>query len=175
MSDLVLARSAYGLFCEDIRHEQAGQVSLVGVFPTRIRVKVFPFSFPKFVAYAALAFPIADPPKKIVIDVTGPWQSDPILRLEVQPSEGETEIIKVSAGEIPQDATMFEMRFSPTGLGVEIPKAGRITGIIYMDDQPYPPFVLRIDGLDAPASPAGVHLQTPPGPSKGTFTDTPLE
>lgn len=161
MSDPDVARSAYGLFCEDIRHEQAAQVSLVGVFPARIRVQTFPFNFPKFVVYTVINIPIAEPPKKILVEVTATWSSEPLLRFDIDAEVQEANVGAAPEANLP-DAKMFEMRFSPTMFGLEVPKPGRVTGVIRIDDQPFPPFVLRIDGADAPPVPQPFHTQVRP-------------
>lgn len=59
--------SAIALFCQDIREEKAGTVTIVGIFPDNISVAKIPFVFPKMAIYARLSFTFAEKPNEIAL------------------------------------------------------------------------------------------------------------
>ena len=61
------------IFCEDIREERNGQVSLIGLFLDNVGVPAFPGMMPKLSVYARVMLPIEDPPPrelKLVLEPT---------------------------------------------------------------------------------------------------------
>ena len=49
--------SGIGLFCDDIREEATGVVTLVGIYSDNVEVQQFPGRFPKLGIYARVIFP----------------------------------------------------------------------------------------------------------------------
>lgn len=50
-------------FCEDIRHEIGGKVSIMGMLSDTVEVRSFPFVFPKICSHFILELPITSIPK----------------------------------------------------------------------------------------------------------------
>lgn len=71
------APSVMCLFCEDVREEATGQMTLVGVFPTRIDVESFPITLPRLVVHALVRTSIQDPPGSISLRLHLPWEQEP--------------------------------------------------------------------------------------------------
>jgi hypothetical protein len=57
--------SAIALFCEDIREESRGQVTLVGVVPDNGAVAEIPATIPKFCAFIRVNFSPERPPESL--------------------------------------------------------------------------------------------------------------
>jgi hypothetical protein len=56
------------LFCEDIREEKAGTVTIIGIYTDNITVTVAPFNFAKLAVYTRISFPVtAALPKAIAL------------------------------------------------------------------------------------------------------------
>jgi hypothetical protein len=51
---------ATALFCEDVREEKLGTVTVVGIFPDNVTVQSIPFNFPKLAIYARISFGVSD-------------------------------------------------------------------------------------------------------------------
>ena len=58
--------SAVALFCQDIREEKAGTVSIIGVFTDNITVQKVPFAFPQMAIYTRINFPVSEEPPRII-------------------------------------------------------------------------------------------------------------
>lgn len=66
--------TAVGLFCEDVRVESSGQVSLIGIFLDNLNVDQVPGVMPKLSVYARVLLPVGPPaPKKVelILDAWG--------------------------------------------------------------------------------------------------------
>ena len=58
----MLQTSVVGLFCEDVREEKSGQVSIIGVLSDNVKVPNMPVMVPKMGLYIRIHFdPSADP------------------------------------------------------------------------------------------------------------------
>ena len=56
---MTLSFSAVGVFCEDIREETSGQMTLVGVMPDNVNVPSVPAFIPKLALYVRVHFDLA--------------------------------------------------------------------------------------------------------------------
>ncbi len=54
-------RTFHGLYCDDIRHEVGGKLSLIGCYSGDMLVHTFPITLPKLCIHFALATPIEKP------------------------------------------------------------------------------------------------------------------
>ncbi|MET4160496.1 hypothetical protein ABIE61_000310 [Marinobacterium sp. MBR-111] len=61
--------SLYGLFCDDIRQEISGKVSLIGMYGTHMYVPVMPIKLPKLCVHFSLRFPLVHKPVDIAVTV----------------------------------------------------------------------------------------------------------
>jgi hypothetical protein len=57
---------AIALFCDDIREEKAGTVSIIGIYPDNINVPQVPIMLPKCGIYARYNLPVGDTPPKTI-------------------------------------------------------------------------------------------------------------
>ena len=65
-------RSAITLFCDDIREEHMGMITLVGVYPNNVNVPSFPFVLPKLGIYTRILIDVNDALRKITIHISAP-------------------------------------------------------------------------------------------------------
>lgn len=61
-----------GLFCEDVREELHGLMTIVGVLPDNVAVQQVPFIFPKLGFYLRIHYPIEMEPETIHAHLVGP-------------------------------------------------------------------------------------------------------
>lgn len=85
--------SAVALFCQDIREEIGGTVTLVGVTPDNGAVAEIPSSIPKFCAYIRVNFPSNAPPDSLSTYLVLPDGS------EVGHSDHDTEPLRRASAE----------------------------------------------------------------------------
>lgn len=72
--------SVITLFCEDIREEKAGTVSIIGIWTDNIVVDALPAVIPKFGIYVRFRFPIdVKPPETIALRMVHPDSTDAAL------------------------------------------------------------------------------------------------
>lgn len=72
----MLPRSVITLFCDDVRNEKEGLVSLIGIYSNNINVPDIPFVFPKLVMYTRIHIDVADEIENIIIRVSPPDGDD---------------------------------------------------------------------------------------------------
>lgn len=68
--------SIVGLFCDDIRKEQRGQETIIGVFPDTIKVSPIPGTVPRMCLYIRIHFDPKSQPKSISIKLNRPDDID---------------------------------------------------------------------------------------------------
>jgi len=59
--------SAVALFCEDIREEKAGTITLVGIFPDNINVSKVPMHFAKLAVFTRINYPVDMKPERLEV------------------------------------------------------------------------------------------------------------
>jgi hypothetical protein len=122
---------AISLFCQDIREEKAGTVSIVGIFPDNISVAQVPFTFPKIAIYGRLSFLVTDePPKEISLRLA---QAD---NTEIPLSVFDAEIIQRARAES-QAKGGAKAGLIATAILVSFPvkQAGRINVMVKIDGE----------------------------------------
>lgn len=132
--------SATALFCEDIREESSGQLTLVGVFPDGILVRGFPGAFPKLCVLTRINISPEDPPSSIKTRLVHPDGT----------AEGENavdrEIIEAAcreAKELGMPTAGIHARIISTNFGIRMP--GLIRAMVQIDDQDYEAGFLAIN------------------------------
>lgn len=65
------SRSLSAVFCEDLRREMTGQISLIGVYPTAYLPTTFPVKIPRLTCYMTLHMSIDDVSSTIKFEVYG--------------------------------------------------------------------------------------------------------
>lgn len=71
------------IFCDDIRQEVGGKISLIGVYNGVMYVPQFPVTLPKLWLMASLTMPRKEPPKSLTIRVTK--NDEPLADLDATP------------------------------------------------------------------------------------------
>lgn len=74
---------AFCVFCNSVRDETSGAITIVGIHPDTVLVRSFPGMFPSMTIYAKLAFPMDSPPKGVAVKIVNPDGS--LLRGEEMP------------------------------------------------------------------------------------------
>jgi len=136
-------RAIIGLFCEDIRQEIGGQVSLIGIFPRDIVVPQMPIIIPKLGLSLMFNFPLDQIPLSIRMKIVAPWSPEPLFEI---------------AHDGFRDAAMTVKRVNDAGIG------GRTFHILspFMIQEPGIIRVLiTIDGEDISAGSIEIALASP--------------
>lgn len=76
---------AYCVFCNSVRSEVGGAVTIVGVYTDNLDVPSFPGMFPSMTIYTKMAFPMDSRPENVTISVVNP-DGSPMQRIAM-PSE----------------------------------------------------------------------------------------
>ncbi|MCK9539845.1 DUF6941 family protein [Dokdonella sp.] len=63
-------RYAHAIFCDDIRHEDGGKLTLVGVYRNQMLLQAVPVILPRLCAVVDVVTPLARPFRKLVLEVT---------------------------------------------------------------------------------------------------------
>ena len=71
------------IYCDDVRHELGGKLSLIGVYNGQLYVQEFPVTIPKLCFVTALVTPAAKVPKNIKFRVLK--DSEPLVDLDATP------------------------------------------------------------------------------------------
>lgn len=58
--------SALALFCDDIREERSGQVSVIGIYTDNITVESVPLVLPKLAVYMRISLSVDEPAPKMI-------------------------------------------------------------------------------------------------------------
>lgn len=120
---------AIAIFCEDIREESLGTVTLVGVFPDNINAEQ-PFSFPKLSVYARASFGIDEEILPFAFKlVTSEGQE--IFRTEIT-----GELINKAKSEAAQNGTPLIGVVSRAGIaGLQIQQSMRLDLVAEINEQ----------------------------------------
>jgi hypothetical protein len=123
--------SSVCLFCEDIRHEQNGVDTLVGVLPDNINVPITPALLPKIGIYIRILFPLSKIPSKISSHLQTPWQKELVKLGEVSPKQIATAVDEARAQG--SDGVRFYTKaiISP----FQVPSPGTIATITSIDNR----------------------------------------
>lgn len=70
---------ALGIFCEDIREEAAGTITLVGVLSDNIGVPSVPGVMPQIAVYVRTVFDIDTRPEEYSVRLEVPWHEQPLF------------------------------------------------------------------------------------------------
>lgn len=127
----------HNVFCDDIRYELGGKITLVGTFAGIIVVPSFPVLIPRLSVCVSVAMPIGNPPKSLAIKVfLGRTEiySHTYSQSELSPIQGFPPEI-----EGPEDAELTQMAlsqyFSLPEIKVEGPQS--LTVKVYADGKEY--------------------------------------
>jgi hypothetical protein len=127
----MMVLAAIALFCDDIREEKAGTVSVIGIYPDNINVPKVPLALPKCGIYTRISFPVEEePPKTIALSLA---YAD---GTEVSLTMLDTELIQKARSEsqakgAPKAGLISTSLLAPFA----IKKEGRINVIARIDDE----------------------------------------
>jgi hypothetical protein len=125
--------SAISLFCEDIREEKAGTVTIIGIYPDNITVESTPFNFAKLAVYTRINFPVAGVlPKAIALRLIGTDGKEIPLA-----SFDQALIAKAQKESLDKGATNAGLIGSAVLVPLPVRQAGRMNVIARIDDQDY--------------------------------------
>jgi hypothetical protein len=126
-----MAVSALALFCEDIREEQTGVNTLVGILPDNVRFTTLPSAFPKLGIYLRIRIPVTDaPPTMIAIRLRAPETAD------IELSTLDSALIQKAMREaLDSGASHGGLISQATIVGFEVKKPVRINVIVSIDGQ----------------------------------------
>ncbi len=89
-------------FCEDVRQEASGSITIIGVFPDNLGADTFPFMLPKLTVHARAVFELPTAIQTYSIAVRVPGQEKPVA----SQSFARAEILQLLEGSKPPIATL---------------------------------------------------------------------
>lgn len=133
--------TAIGIFCEDVREEKSGQVTLVGIFADNLNVPEFPSAIPKLGMFMRVNMDPNNPPKEITSHLKTPWGPDMSL------GHADSVLIKTAvdqsrANHLPVAGILMKTVISP----FEIPSPGQAVVSITVDGKESVCAVLNLIG-----------------------------
>ena len=82
------------LFCDDIRHETSGKMTLVGVYSDALIVPELPATLPRLCLVARLIAPLAQPPRSVTLRV---FKDDQIVQEVAARKEDLADMLRAAA------------------------------------------------------------------------------
>jgi hypothetical protein len=104
-------------FCDDIRQEIGGKISLIGVYNGVMYVPQFPVTLPKLWVMTTLVTPHSEPPKSMKISVTK--NSEPLVDLDATPeylqqlADSREPVVPMPAGSQRVITSLAQVCFAP--------------------------------------------------------------
>jgi hypothetical protein len=131
-------------FCEDVREEKSGTLSIVGILPDNVSVASVPGMLPKIGIYLRIHFDPENAPEDIVVNISEPSGEEyPMARFE-------PEIIADAV----RNAKRFELPYAGLLFHAVAPAFQvRATGLISLK--------VQIDGQEHIAGAMNVHIEQP--------------
>ena len=125
--------SITSIFCQDIREEKVGTVTLVGIFPDNVKFTKIPGVLLKLVVYCRMHADVKDPPRKLSLRIEMPDEQivklGNVKRAEIQ------EAVQKAKGEGSEIAGFIvSAEISP----FTVIKSGRILVVATVDGEEYP-------------------------------------
>ena len=137
-----VARTAVCYFCEDIRFETRGLVSLIGVTTGRLAVdREPPLVLPKLALFMEVRTSLEQAPRRLTFTVSSPWGRD-LLRVE---SGGDSLATEVARARQDPASEGFTLRLHTVLSPVPIETLGRLRAIIGIDGVPFNAGTLAIE------------------------------
>lgn len=130
--------SGFVTFCDDIRHEVTGKMTLVGVYNGQMIVGgTLPITLPQICAVITFRFLPPSEPMKLAIKVFMSGQDEPLFMMEteINPAEAETAVTEVVPSEDdPHKITFARMVITPQIQGLMITEACTLKVRAYIGD-----------------------------------------
>lgn len=160
--------SPYGFtqFCDDIRQEVGGKLTLVGCYQAELRLAVIPGALLKLHLLVHYFEDLADSvkPLELLIFMPGDPDDAPSTRVEIPSREGAMPLAPLeSTGEELRNGIMMPIQISP----FQVPREGRLKVRMKRGDDIVRLGSLRI-GLMPPEQAAELGIQLPAPPTRDT-------
>lgn len=130
--------SGFVTFCDDIRHEVTGKMTLVGVYGGQMVVGgTLPITLPQICAVITFRFLPPSAPIKPVIKIFMSGQDDPLFMMEtdITPAQGATAVAEVARAEDDPDRVSFvQIVITPQIQGLVIAEAGTLKVRAYIGE-----------------------------------------
>lgn len=143
--------SVVAFFCEDIREEQSGTNSVIGILPDNMAVPQVPGVATKLGLYVRANFPVSKAPSELSVRLELPWEpySIPIGRIE-------PELIKTTLQQAREQGNeAIGLLLKAISSPFPIVQAGRINVVAVVDKQEWLIGSLRITLASKPPEQAG--------------------
>lgn len=123
MTSQAAMADAYCIFCEDVRHEMEGRVSLIGVYKSSVKLPAFPHTMPKLGFYVNIrSIPQNRLPKTIKFQILADWADSPIVNFPIDDEAVEKLAEEHKKNKKGKGGIILSGVISP----IEIPKPGRL-------------------------------------------------
>ncbi|MBI6975106.1 DUF6941 family protein [Pseudomonas lactis] len=139
-------RYAYSVFCDDIRQEINGKITMVGIYTNRLLVTSVPTVLPKL----CLALSIATDKSSMFeeISVTGTFGADEVFKMELQKEQIEGIIAQSPDAESP--AKFFTVQLNAILTPFQLQHTGKLSLKVLADGEE-----LECAGLEMALAPPG--------------------
>lgn len=134
--------TAAAIFCDDIRFEQSGQVSLIGQYPGIVRLDAFPADIRRLFVFLRLRIPAALVPKsQAAVSLRATFDDSFSDRLDLQDSVLAS---AASGNDQPDQAVALDGAAHFTIDGLAVPEPGDLVVVLHLDGAAYEIDRLRI-------------------------------
>ncbi|WLG72198.1 DUF6941 family protein [Pseudomonas simiae] len=139
-------RYAYAVFCDDIRQEINGKITMVGIYTDRLFVSSVPTVLPKL----CLALAIATDKTNMFEDVsvTGTLGGDEVFRMQLQKDQIQSIVDQAPKPEIP--AKFFTIQLNAILTPFQLERTGKLVIKVVADGEE-----LECSGLEMALAPPG--------------------
>jgi hypothetical protein len=147
--------SVIAFFCEDIRPEQSGTVSLIGIVPDNMNVPQVPGAMAKLAIYIRGSFPASKAPAEFAARLELPWAPHSLPLGQIAPAD----IAKAATGAQKQGNHAVGLIISGFAAPFMVPQVGRIFAVVKIGNQEW-----RVGSLNIQLAPP-VQQPTAPTPA----------
>ena len=139
-------RYAYAVFCDDIRQEINGKITMVGIYTDRLLVSSVPTVLPKL----CLALSIATDKEKMFeeISVTGTFGRDEVFKMELHKEQIQNIVAQAPKSETP--AKFFTVQLNAILTPFQLERTGKLVLTVMADGEE-----LECGGLEISLAPPG--------------------
>lgn len=139
-------RYAYSVFCDDIRQEINGKITMVGIYTDRLLVTSLPTVLPKL----CLALSIATDKSRMFEDlsVIGTFGADEVFKIELQKEQIQNIVAQAPKSENP--AKFFTVQLNAILTPFQLQRTGKLTIEVIADGEK-----LECGGLEMALAPPG--------------------
>lgn len=141
-----MKRYAHAIYCDDIRNEIGGKMTLVGIYSGQLLAAAVPCTLPKLCLVLTLSTAKDEPFKSI--SITGKFSENEVFRMEL--AEEQIEEIRAQAGPPKPDARHYSMQLMAILSPFQLEHAGKLSLEVLADGER-----LECAGLEMAEAPPG--------------------